>query len=274
MLAINPKTKVVIKTRIPSEPKKVAFDENTIFLANYPRARVYAFNISDFKKKRDLILEKPLFVIEKKQNRPKDMLITDEFLFVATEPDEGCLGGALTIYNKKDKSLIVLRNLVDKFTINSLYYDDSLYFSTSVRGGHINKPQPLYSSIFKFDINRNSLSEVQRLDDYTISSFTKFKKNWVIRTEKSTYFGNLKINIPLSQYFFNHFMNNSLLLYGQNGIYLIDDNVNSKLVYNKPVIDLVTVKNCIYFIDHEYKIKKILFENFPMQSQNWMNTKD
>lgn len=86
------------------------------------------------------------------QNRPRAVVVTDDHIYVGTTPDYGLYGGALTVYNRADKTFTVNRNVVQDQTVGSLVVADGvLYGGSSVEGGESTSPIATEAKLFTWD---------------------------------------------------------------------------------------------------------------------------
>ena len=126
--------------------------DGKMYFGVYPEGDLWEF---DPQKKIGKDNPRKLLTIGNDQDRPYIIDGGDGLIIVGSVPTYGKLGGALTIYNTKNGSYEVFRNVVKDQSIVGLAYKDGLiYGSTSTSGGlGIEYPEK-HAKIFVWDVEK------------------------------------------------------------------------------------------------------------------------
>lgn len=187
----DPRTDTVQHMNGSGQTEGLVFIGNTLYMGVYPNARIYAFDITrpwnpsaawvdgePGKQNPDLI-----FTLENNadipgytnQDRPFAMAGAEDLglLFVGTVPKNGMLGGALAIWDVKQRGKPDVHwNIVPEQSIVSLAYKDGLlYGGTSVYGGMGVTPSAKSAEMFTWDVKqRRKISSIVVHPDKTAVS--------------------------------------------------------------------------------------------------------
>lgn len=127
---------------INGEPKTLCALNGLIYAAHYTKAMLYSYDAANITK------GKLIWLIGNNQNRPLDMSCDNTIVAIATEPNYGKFGGALSVYNTLTRTKYVWLNIVANHTIRSVdLHGNHAYIGTSIFGG---TGAPLRSGFGKF----------------------------------------------------------------------------------------------------------------------------
>lgn len=154
----DPKTGVNTKYTGLDQTEGMTVSGDKIFFGIYPRGRFYMY---DTKRSWNIAEENPVMIGEAAgQSRAFAVLkvntATEQKIFFGTVPEYGKLGGALVVYNEKNKDLKVFDQPVAKQSVVSLVQTEATVLAgTSISGGLGIRPSAKEAVLFGWDIARN-----------------------------------------------------------------------------------------------------------------------
>ncbi|MCF6409980.1 Ig-like domain-containing protein [Pseudalkalibacillus salsuginis] len=151
----NPTTDQTVQETGLGQMEGMASIGNKIYFGVYPGARLYEYDTTrPWDRRRNL---NHLFSLhdEFEQNRTVAIEAVEERneLYIASTPDYGKLGGALSIYNTTTGEIDVYRHIVQNQSVISLAEkENKIWAGTSVYGGTGQEPVETEAKLFSWDI--------------------------------------------------------------------------------------------------------------------------
>lgn len=129
---------------------------NKIYMGIYTRAVIWEYDVEQpYVKGKN---PKPLFEVGEEQDRPFSLCNAGGRLAVATVPDYGRLGGAVTLYDWHKKQKRVFRNIIKDESVTAICYRDGyLYGTTGIFGGLGAAPAEQEAMVFRFSVESGKL---------------------------------------------------------------------------------------------------------------------
>jgi hypothetical protein len=154
----DPRTGVNTKYAGLDQTEGMTVSDSKIFFGIYPRGRFYMY---DTKQSWNVAEKNPVLIGEAAgQSRAfavvKVNTATERKIFFGTVPEYGKLGGALVVYNEKNKDFIVFDQPVAQQSVASLVQSEAIVLAgTTISGGLGIRPSTKEAVLFGWDIARD-----------------------------------------------------------------------------------------------------------------------
>jgi hypothetical protein len=139
------------RIRVTGEPKAGFVEGDTAYLALYPSGSVAAINLTSG-------TQRQVATVGEEQVRPRALVRSGSTLLLGTRPDYGQLGGALSIIDEADGSVVVYRDVIADQSISAIACAEEIAYLGSETTGDGIEPKATDALVAYFDLRSRTVT--------------------------------------------------------------------------------------------------------------------